>query len=100
SALALSPGYGAGGKIVGAVAASPPWFSQASWAAVFALASAYPIASNQIVASVDVWYNYGHAELLDGVGHGGDVFAADKRAAIKQFVDTTCWQDSYPQLNA
>ena len=100
SALAESTTYGAAGKVVGTVAASPLWFSQASWGAVFALASAYPMASNPVPTAVGVWYTYTHAELLDGQGHGVDVFAADKRAAIKQFVDTTCWQDSYPQLDA
>lgn len=100
AALAVSTDYGAGGTVVGTVAYSPLWFNPSTWGAVFAIADKYPMASNPVPTAVGVYYTYTHGELLDGPGHGVDAFAADKRAAIKHFVDNTCYGDSYPELNA
>ena len=60
----------------------------ATWAALFALANSHPIATSPTPNAVSVWYHYTHGELLDGPGHGLDSFAADKRDAIKAFVES------------
>jgi hypothetical protein len=37
---------------------------------------------------------------MDGQGHGGDVFSASAKNAVKDIVETSCWVESYPQLQA
>jgi pimeloyl-ACP methyl ester carboxylesterase len=88
SALAIAESYGV--KVDGVVAYSPLWFNQATWGALLAVSSSYPLASDPFPAGVGIWYHYSHGELLDGPGHGLDVFAADKRAGIKAFFDSSC----------
>jgi len=96
SALAIAESYGV--KVDGVVTYSPLWFSQATWGALLALSGDYPLADNAFAAGVGIWYHYSHGELMDGPGHGVDVFAADKRAAIKQFFDTSCGTDPVKNL--
>ncbi len=92
SALAEESSYGTGGKLAGVVGYSPLWFNMGTWAAAFYEASAFQLAdpASGGLIKYDIWYHYTHGELLDGPGHGVDVFAADKRGAIKDFVDTVC----------
>ena len=92
SALALSESYGV--PVSGVVTYSPLWFNQASWAALLFVADQFPIETNAFTVGIGVWYHYSHGELLDGHGHGVDVFAPGKREAIKQFFDTACGQDT------
>ena len=87
-ALAIAESYGV--KVDGVVTYSPLWFNQATWGALLALSGSYPLETNSFPAGVGIWYHYSHGELLDGPGHGVDVFAADKRAAIKAFFDSSC----------
>src|SRR5262249_25965689 len=42
--------------------------------------------------------HYTAGELLDGHGHGIDLFAPDAQAGIKSFVDNDCWSAQYPDL--
>jgi hypothetical protein len=49
---------------------------------------------------VSIWYHYTHGELLDGAGHGVDLFIPSKQAGIKSFVDGNCWAEQYPDLVA
>ncbi len=100
SALAGADSYGADGTIKAVVAHAPLWLSQRSWGAVFILADSYPIKTVPSVNAVTIWYHYTHAELLDGPGTGLDMFAADKKDAIKQFVENDCWAGNYPSLEA
>lgn len=88
SALALAESYGV--DVTGVVTYAPLWFNQATWGALLLVAQQYPIADNTLATSVGVWYHYSHAELLDGPGRGLEIFAESKRAAIKEFFDTTC----------
>lgn len=88
SALAISESYGV--PLTGVATYAPLWFNQATWGALLYVANDYPLATNEFPAAVGVWYHYSHAELLDGPGHGVDPFAADKRAAIKDFFDKSC----------
>ena len=88
SALAIAESYGV--KVDGVVTYSPLWFNQATWGALLALSASYPLVDNAFPAGVGIWYHYSHGELMDGPGHGLDVFAADKRAAIKAFFDSSC----------
>ena len=92
SALAEESSYGLGGKLAGVVAYSPLWFNMGSWGAVFYEASSFALSAPGSAGLVryDVWYHYTHGELLDGPGHGGDVFAAAQRPAVEQFVNTVC----------
>lgn len=96
SALAIAESYGV--KVDGVVTYSPLWFNQATWGALLALSASYPLDSNAFPAGVGIWYHYSHGELLDGPGHGLDVFAADKRAAIKSFFDSSCSTDPVKDL--
>ena len=99
AALAISSTYGSGGTVVGVVAYAPLWLYQA-WGALSILASQYPFATSASVNAVAIYYMYTHSELLDGAGHGGDVFKPEKRAAIKNFVDTVCYDDAAAPLAA
>jgi len=98
AAFALSATDGADVAVNAVVVYSPLWLSQRTWGALFFLAATYPIKTSPVPNAVSVWYHYTHGELLDGPGHGVDVFAADKRAAIKAFVEKDCWSDNYPDL--
>jgi alpha-beta hydrolase superfamily lysophospholipase len=100
SALAVSATDGADVAVSAVVVYSPLWLSQRTWGALMFLATTYPIKTSAAPNAVSVWYHYTHGELLDGPGHGVDVFAADKRAAIKSFVEKDCWSDNYPDLEA
>jgi alpha-beta hydrolase superfamily lysophospholipase len=100
SALAEAEGYGADLNFAGAAVFAPLWLSQRSWGAIFLLADSYPIAKAAGPVGVTVWYHYTHGEILDGPGHGLDPFAEDAKQAIADFVKDTCWQDSYPALEA
>jgi pimeloyl-ACP methyl ester carboxylesterase len=96
SALAVAEAYGV--NVTGVVTYSPLWFNQATWGALLAESAKYPIATTSFPVAVGIWYHYSHGELLDGPGHGVDVFAADKRAAIKAFFDTSCGSDPVKAL--
>jgi len=100
AALAESETYGAGGTIAAVATYAPLWLSQRSWAALFLLAEAYPIAEVPSVNAVSIWYHYTHAELLDGPGAGRLLFAEDKADTVQAFVEGTCWSESYPELEA
>jgi pimeloyl-ACP methyl ester carboxylesterase len=91
AALALAPTYGTGGTLAGVVVESPVWFSIRSFGALLALASSYPFSTSPDLNAFSIWYHYTAGELLDGQGHGVDVFAASKQAAVKDFVQTVCY---------
>lgn len=92
AALALSGAEGFDMPIVGAATWAPLWLSQRSWGAVLyqPVGKDYPLATSA-VGNVSVWYHYTQAELLDGAGEGVKLFAADKQAAVKAFVENECW---------
>jgi dienelactone hydrolase len=99
ASLALSDSYGTAGPIVGAATYAPLWISQRSWGAVALpfVAKDYPI--DTTVAAVSIWYNYTHAEALDGPGEGKKLFAPGAQAAIEKFVNETCWSSGpYAEL--
>jgi pimeloyl-ACP methyl ester carboxylesterase len=91
ASLALAPTYAPELNIAAVATYSPLWISQRTWGALLFLAGSYPLATSPSTNAVSVWYHYTHGELLDGPGHGVDVFAADKQAGIKAWVDSTCW---------
>jgi alpha-beta hydrolase superfamily lysophospholipase len=95
--LAISDAYGSGGTIAGVAVYAPIWLSQRAWAAIFVEPSVYTL-SNSAAPIVSIWYHYTHGELLDGPGHGLDLFQDSKKAVVKAFVDNDCWQVSYPDL--
>jgi pimeloyl-ACP methyl ester carboxylesterase len=91
SALAIADSYGAEGSIAAVALYAPLWLTQRSWGAVTAFASAFPFEGNEGTNAVAIWYHYTRAELADGEGHGGDVFRADQREPIAEFVKTASW---------
>lgn len=100
SALAMSGEYGSGGEVAAVVAWAPVWFSFRMAGAIFVMADDFPIAEAPGTNGVAVWYMYTAGELHDGPGKGLEIFQADKRDAIKAFVDEKCWSASYPELEA
>ncbi|HEY8041059.1 MAG TPA: alpha/beta fold hydrolase [Polyangiaceae bacterium] len=97
--LALSDSYGADGTIAAVAVYAPIWLSQRVWAAILLAPGSYSFAQSS-VGKASVWYHYTHAELLDGPGHGVDLFQPSKQAAVKAFVDNDCWSATYPDLYA
>ena len=95
SALALATTYGSDLNIVAAVAYAPLWFSNLSWGAMLAVADLFPMTTSSFAIAAGVWYHYSHAEIQDGPGHGVDIFAADKKAAIKEWFDGHCGDDDF-----
>jgi pimeloyl-ACP methyl ester carboxylesterase len=104
ASLALAESYGVQGKLTGVAAYAPLWFSQRTWGVLLnpgvAQSLDVTIAKSPSPSAITIWYHYTKAELLDGPGEGEKLFRADARATIKQFVETQCWADSYPQLEA
>ena len=100
STVTMAETYGLAGKLAAAVAFAPLWLSQRTWGAILLSPSEYSFEKQRAANAVSLWYHYTHGELLDGAGHGGDVFKPEKRAAIKDFVDTQCWAREYPKLTA
>jgi pimeloyl-ACP methyl ester carboxylesterase len=98
SALAMAESYGV--DITAVVTYSPLWFNQATWGALLAESSKHPIETTSFPVAVGIWYHYSHGELFDGPGHGVDVFAPEKRAAIKAFFDTSCTDAPVKALGA
>jgi hypothetical protein len=96
--LAISDSYGADGTIAALALYSPLWLSQRTWGGVFNEPSVYPIHTSS-VGIVSIWYHYTHGELLDGPGHGLDLFQPSKQAVVKAFVDNDCWNPPYPDLD-
>jgi pimeloyl-ACP methyl ester carboxylesterase len=98
--LAMSETYGLAGKLTAVVTFAPLWLAQRSWGAILLIPSEYTFAKYRAANAVSLWYHYTHGELLDGPGHGVDVFRPEKRAAITEFVNTQCWAGDYPKLLA
>lgn len=96
-ALATYSAYAPELNIVGAAVYSPLWISARANGAFLLFPSQYQIGTSA-VPPVILWYLYTHAELRDGQGHGTDIFAASKKAAVKSFVDGDCWNADYPDL--
>jgi pimeloyl-ACP methyl ester carboxylesterase len=102
AALAVAESYGAQGPIAGVAVYAPLWLSQRSWGAIIDdviargrdyrfLAPGYADPS-----AVSVWYHYTQAELLDGPGEGIKLFKPEKQAAVKQFIEGSCWGEYKP----
>jgi hypothetical protein len=92
--------YPAPGKILAAAVYSPLWFSQRAWgSALSPLAPVGGLLLNKSSAvPVSIWYHYTHAELHDGPGEGIKLFKPELQSVIKDFVDNTCWSETYKKL--
>lgn len=104
SSLAMMESYGTAGTLAGVAVYAPLWISQRAWGAVaFAsIGNGYPIDTN-VPAAVSLWYNYTHAEMMDGAGEGKKLFVQAAQAPVEQFVKTKCWGEApypYPELTA
>jgi len=95
--LAISDAYGSGGTISAVAVYTPIWLSQQAWAAIFVEPQNYGF-TQSAAPTVSIWYHYTHGELLDGPGHGLDLFQPSKQAIVKAFVENDCWSASYPDL--
>jgi hypothetical protein len=100
SSLEVANDYGAPGTIRGAAVYSPLWFAQRAWGITLSdLAQGAGLFLNESSAvPVSIWYHYTHAELYDGPGEGVKLFKPELQSAVKEFVDTICWSQSYKQL--
>lgn len=98
SSVAMMESYGTAGTIVGAVTYAPLWLSQRAWGAVaFAsIGKNYPI-DTDVPAALSIWYNWTHAEALDGPGEGKKLFIPAAQSVVETFVKTRCWDEMpYP----
>jgi pimeloyl-ACP methyl ester carboxylesterase len=95
--LAFSGTYPTDAPVAAVALYSPLWWSQRAWAGIFLEPSNYPLAQSS-AGIVSIWYHYTHGELLDGPGHGVDLFQPSKQAVVKAFVDNDCWSAGYPEL--
>jgi len=100
AALALSDSYGSGGTVAAVATFSPLWIPLRTWGALLAIANSYPFDKYGSVNAFDIWYHYTAGELLDGQGHGVDVFAAAKRAGVKDLVESICLPPTWEKLTA
>ncbi len=104
AALSLAETYGAQGPIAGVATYAPLWLSQRSWGAFLDKNTVdvlgYTLSKQPFANAVSVWYHYTQAELLDGPGEGEKLFKADKRAAMKQFVNDTCVAGPFTTLTS
>jgi pimeloyl-ACP methyl ester carboxylesterase len=91
SALAIADSYGSGGSMAAVALYAPLWLTQRSWGAVTAFPGLFPFEGSEGTNAVAIWYHYTRAELVDGAGHGGDVFRADQREPIAEFVNSASW---------
>jgi pimeloyl-ACP methyl ester carboxylesterase len=92
-ALAAKGDFGLQGTLVGVAAYAPFWSSFATYAAL-ATFSASQFGFNtdndayQYLFAMDYFYSSG--ELLDGPGHGVDVFQSDKQTAVAHVLTGAC----------
>lgn len=98
AALGVAESYGFDLPIAGVAVYAPLWLPGRTNQAVLADPKGYPF-SGGAIPKVVAWFLYTQGELRDGPGQGAAIFKADKRAGIKQFVDESCWSDTYPVLN-
>jgi pimeloyl-ACP methyl ester carboxylesterase len=98
-ALTLAATYAPELTIAGVAVYSPLWISARVNGAFLLEPTSYPLATTP-EGPVIAWYLYTHGELLDGPGHGTDVFATADQTAIKNFVANDCWAATYPDLDA
>lgn len=98
-ALTLVPTYAPELNVAGVAVYTPLWISARANGAFLLFPNKYKIGSSA-VPTVILWYLYTHGELLDGPGHGLDIFLPSKRAAVKAFIDNDCWDSTYPDLMA
>lgn len=97
SALVMVDSYAPEMDVAAVGLYAPLWQPQRSWAAIFVKPDTYAFAKSS-GGAVSIWYHYTHAELLDGPGKGVELFQADKRQAVKDFVEQDCWGGPYQKL--
>ena len=101
AALGISSVYAPEMPITGVTVYAPLWLPARAYAAILLEPGTYPIDNTGSAApEVSLWYHYTVGELLDGQGHGIDLFQPSKQAAVKSFVDNDCWWGVYPDLEA
>jgi pimeloyl-ACP methyl ester carboxylesterase len=101
SALALSDSYlGADGEVAAVGVHSPFWIAQRAWGAILNSSVAQQLdltfARTSFTAYVGIWYQYTHAELLDGPGEGVKLFKPQYRDRVKALVEGYCPGRSTP----
>ncbi len=96
SALSLAGSYGIDGKLSGVVAYAPWWMSNYLFGVGIFLSASIEIKSSLFETSAGIWHYYSAGELADGQGHGVDIFAPAKQAAVKSFFEDGCIGDTDP----
>lgn len=93
--------YGVDGELAGVALYAPLWISQRRWGGLMLLAALYPFDTFELANLVSIWYHYAQGEILDGEGHGVDIFKEKLRTGVKQLVDNACTgEDNVPALAA
>jgi pimeloyl-ACP methyl ester carboxylesterase len=85
------------GKVAGIALYDPLWISPRIHGSLFMGADGGSIIGNG-EGTLAVWYHYTNGELMDGIGHGGDVFQDGAAPNVKAFVDKECTAFTYPEL--
>jgi hypothetical protein len=101
ASLQVANTYQTPGPIVAVAAYSPLWYTQRSWGIALnplSVSLANVLLNKSAGVPGTIWYHYTHAELLDGPGEGIKLFKPSMQAAVKKFVETVCWSDTYPEL--
>jgi alpha-beta hydrolase superfamily lysophospholipase len=97
--LALSTSYGPDARfsLRGVAAYAPLWLPQRSWGAIPLIESTVPIGPSSAVP-VAIWYHYTHGAILDGPDGALAMFREDKRAFLKEWVESSCWEIGFARL--
>jgi pimeloyl-ACP methyl ester carboxylesterase len=95
---AYSKTYGLEGELVGVVAFAPLWINAGAWGAALSSLVGLNTTDNAGTIGYSIDYFYGHGEVVDGAGHGVDMFQKDKRDQVKQIFTTKCLKDAEAAL--
>lgn len=102
AALAAAETYAVDGTIQGAAVYSPLWISPLLLSlmiySVPAVAYEYNLQAAPAMIATNIFYHWSHAELLMGAGAGSMLFAESVRTEMTEWVNSTCWSPSYPDL--
>jgi pimeloyl-ACP methyl ester carboxylesterase len=90
AAQAYASTYGMDGTLAGVAAMAPLWFSSLAFGAMLSPAAGFKTADSPWPLSYSLEYFYTHGELIDGAGHGTDLFQPDKRDLVRSIATNDC----------
>jgi pimeloyl-ACP methyl ester carboxylesterase len=93
AAYAKSGSYGHRLELVGVAGLAPLWLSPYGFAAITSPLSGFDTTRNAYPIQYAMAYLHSHAEMLDGVGAGRALLAADKQDALEDLLRNACVND-------